>query len=87
MDLTFPGRPTSSKVPAVKLKRDTKKATQIAHLKGVGPKSCQAFAKENVFSLEQLFIRYKDGGRPWLKGLLPFGAHYRVIEQSIQAAR
>ena len=91
MDLTFPGRPTASKsvsrVPGAKLKRDIKKITKIAHLKGVGPKSCQAFAKENVFSLEQLFKRYKDGGRPWLKGLLPFGAHYRVIEQSIQAAR
>tara|TARA_B110000285_G_scaffold235155_1_gene315208 strand:- start:5431 stop:6510 length:1080 start_codon:yes stop_codon:yes gene_type:complete len=81
MNLTFALK------PGVTLKRATKKVIQIAHLKGVGPKSCQAFAKENVHSLDELLIRYKEGGRQWLKDLLPFGTHYRVVEQSILAAR
>jgi len=82
MDLTFKLRanPGSNVVSA------RKQIHKIRDLVGVGPKSVTAFKAENINTVEQLFERYKDGGRPWLRKLLPFGVHWRKVESSIITA-
>ena len=81
MDLTFKVREHQKHV-----QRRVKPVDSIQDLSGVGPKSVVALQAENVHTLDQLFERYKDGGRPWLRKLLPFGVHWKKVESSIQAA-
>lgn len=85
MDLTFPKKNLDGPVKSKKIAQ--KKITKISQLPGVGPKSCQAFASEKVLSLPQLIARYKVGGGPWLKDLLPFGANWKKVEKSILAVK
>ena len=82
MDLTFKLRDN----PGSNIVTVRKQIHKIRDLVGVGPKSVAAFKAENINTIEQLFKCYKDGGRPWLRKLLPFGVHWRKVESSIITA-
>ena len=86
MDLTFKLRASVTVATVPTFLPPRKSIHKIRDLAGVGPKSVAAFRAENVNTIEQLFKRYKDGGQPWLKELLPFGVHWRKVERSIQTA-
>ena len=96
MDLSFAAKKISAvkgvepKVPmnltfATKKHRQKKLQTtqKLQDLEGVGPKTEAQFRRQNIKTVEQLFERYKKGGRPWLCKLLPFGTSSNTIEKSI----
>ena len=54
-------------------------------LNGIGPKSCAVLASNGVISLVGLKEQYEIGKSQWLKDILPFGANWRKVEQSIKS--
>jgi DNA polymerase III epsilon subunit-like protein len=64
-------------------KKHTKTSQKLQDLEGVGPKTEASFRRQNIKTVEQLFERYKEGGRQWLGTLIPFGASSKTIEKSI----
>ena len=79
MNLTFPKLKKSNK------KIPTKKINHIMDLNGIGPKSCAVLASNGVISLVGLKEQYEIGKSQWLKDILPFGANWRKVEQSIKS--
>lgn len=84
MDLTFPiksDRNVSSNHVRIAKK---KIGTKVTSLKGIGPKTAAALAVLNIVNVQQLCAAYKKNGKEWLKDILPYGARWRIISQSIE---
>ena len=87
MDLTFP-----KNRPVIQHSKDTKRMTKHHHsksvlrLKGIGPKTAGALTAIGIETIHQLTQQYKRGGSKWLKSILPYGARWKVIAQSIANA-
>ena len=81
--------PTKSRTAPVKsasvLKRPVK-SESVLKLRGIGPKTTGALAAVQITTVSQLANQYKKGGSAWLKGILPYGARWKIIEQSIMDA-
>ena len=81
MNLTFP----KLKKPNKKIPMKGKKINHILDLNGIGPKTSAVLASLGVISLAGLKKQYEIGKTQWLKDILPFGANWRKVEQSIKS--
>jgi len=75
MNLTFKDdapRPRSRDIPVLKLR-------------GVGPKTSQVLASENIFTVKQFKAQYDKRGVQWLRKILPKGVRWRVVAHSISS--
>lgn len=86
MDLTFPKkdltRTQHSKNTNTMTNHNHSKS--VLRLKGIGPKTAGALAAIGIETIHQLVQQYKRGRSTWLKSILPYGARWKVIAQSIE---
>jgi len=80
MKLTF-SRRTTTRIQ----KRATPAPQCLLRLRGIGPKTVGALAAVHIVRVSQLADQYKIGGNKWLKSILPYGARWKVISESIAA--
>lgn len=85
MNLTFGKRPPPLKNVLPRNRTSLKKGTGILQLRGIGPKTAAALAAVHIATVTQLRAEYKKGGTEWLKSILPCGARWKVIAESIDA--
>lgn len=57
----------------------------VMKLRGVGPKTSQALASENIFTVKQLKAQFDRHGTQWLRKVLPKGVRWRVVAHSISS--
>lgn len=62
------------------------RSTSVLKLRGIGPKTAGALAAVQITTVAQLVDQYKKGGSAWLKGILPYGARWKIIAESITNA-
>ena len=62
------------------------KSASVLKLRGIGPKTAGALAAIQITMVSELVKQYKKGGSTWLKGILPYGARWKIIAQSIMDA-
>jgi predicted flap endonuclease-1-like 5' DNA nuclease len=55
----------------------------VQRLKGIGPKTAGALAAVQITKIDQLVKKYNQSGDTWLKNILPYGARFNVIKESI----
>ena len=67
-------------VPVLKLR-----AVPVLKLRGVGPKTSQALAEVNIFTVKQFKAHYDKNGVQWLRKILPNGVRWRVVAHSISS--
>ena len=82
MKLTFSRRQigvAKARVP----KRSTPPPQCLLRLRGIGPKTAGALAAVHIMTVSQLVEQYEIGGDEWLKSILPYGARWKVISESI----
>lgn len=66
--------------------RTSVQSASVLKLRGIGPKTAGALAAVQITTVAQLVKQYNKGGSAWLKGILPFGARWKIIAQSIMEA-
>ena len=90
MDLTFQvplGKPRNSeqrrpfRVGRSRIIKSTLRSVQ--NLKGIGPKTAGALAAVNIHNVKQLVEKYRSCGDDWLKNVLPYGARFKIIKESL----
>jgi len=57
----------------------------VLKLRGVGPKTSQALASANIFTVKQFKAHYDKNGVQWLRKILPKGVRWRVVAHSISS--
>ena len=55
----------------------------VQNLKGIGPKTAGALAAVNIHNVKQLVEKYRSCGDDWLKNVLPYGARFKIIKESL----
>ena len=55
----------------------------VQRLKGIGPKTAGALAAVQITKIDHLVKKYNQSGDKWLKNILPYGARFNVIKESI----
>ena len=79
---------TNAKIPKTQRSRKSGKVGKLGlqsvqRLKGIGPKTAGALAAVQITTIDQLAKKYKQSGDTWLKSILPYGARFNVIRESI----
>lgn len=59
--------------------------SDVLKLRGVGPKTSQALAAENIFTVKQFKAQYDKRGVQWLRNIIPKSVRWRVIAHSISS--
>lgn len=57
----------------------------VLKLRGVGPKTSQALASENIFTVKQFKAQFDRRGIQWLRQVVPKSVRWRVIAHSISS--
>lgn len=57
----------------------------VTKLRGIGPKTSRALAKEHIFTIKQLKAEFDKRGITWLRKVLPKSVRWRVIAHSISS--
>ena len=80
MNLTFKKLPKPPGLPTT-----LAEFQDVTKLRGIGPKTSQALASENIFTVKQLKAQFDRRGTQWLRKVVPKGVRWRVVAHSISS--